>query len=174
MLCLAPCPVFVWGPGLLVTGSCCWVVLGFRSLNAAFSCRYCMSYFGRYLEILFYPYCIATTVLFVRCGGCKKSPRTYNQRCYISDPWRSSSTTLLLWVHDFGVLSFLYLNFSALVVPVFHLENCIITLRICCFFFSYFVLFFFYFSTAQTGTRGVRDVARTHVQTQSNESAILL
>jgi hypothetical protein len=36
-LCLVPCPVFGWGPsGLLATGSCCWVVWGWRSLNAAF------------------------------------------------------------------------------------------------------------------------------------------
>jgi hypothetical protein len=29
MHCLAPCPVFVLGaPGLLATGSCCWVVWG--------------------------------------------------------------------------------------------------------------------------------------------------
>jgi hypothetical protein len=34
MLCLVPCPVFVWGPpGLLATGFCYWVGLGLRSLN---------------------------------------------------------------------------------------------------------------------------------------------
>jgi hypothetical protein len=39
VLCLVPCPVFVWGPpGLLAAGSCCWVVWGLRSLSAAFPC----------------------------------------------------------------------------------------------------------------------------------------
>jgi hypothetical protein len=37
--------------------------------------------------------------LFVPCGGCKKSPRTFNQWCYIFDHWRSFSTTLLLCIH---------------------------------------------------------------------------
>jgi hypothetical protein len=42
VLCLVPFPVFVWGPpGLLATGSCCWVVWGLRSLNAAFPCWLC-------------------------------------------------------------------------------------------------------------------------------------
>jgi hypothetical protein len=46
VLCLVPCPVFVWGPpGLLATGSCCWVVWGLRSLSAAFPCWSCLSYF---------------------------------------------------------------------------------------------------------------------------------
>jgi hypothetical protein len=32
-------PVFVCGPlGLLTDGSCCWVMWGLRSLNAAFLC----------------------------------------------------------------------------------------------------------------------------------------
>jgi hypothetical protein len=46
IMCLSlPCPVFVWGlPGLLATGSCCWVIWGFRSLNAAFPCWSCLSY----------------------------------------------------------------------------------------------------------------------------------
>jgi hypothetical protein len=67
-----PCPVFLWGPpGLLAAGACCWVGWGLRSLNAAFPCRSCLSYF------------MLTTVLFVPCGGCKKSPRTCNQCCYI-------------------------------------------------------------------------------------------
>jgi hypothetical protein len=40
-----PCPVFVWGPpGLLAFGSCCWVIGGLRSLNAAFPCWSCLSY----------------------------------------------------------------------------------------------------------------------------------
>jgi hypothetical protein len=34
--CLEPCPIFVWGPpGLLIAGSCCWVVWGLRSWNGA-------------------------------------------------------------------------------------------------------------------------------------------
>jgi hypothetical protein len=46
MLCPLPCPVFVWGPpGLLATGSCNWIVLELRSLNAAFPCWYCLLYF---------------------------------------------------------------------------------------------------------------------------------
>jgi hypothetical protein len=46
MLCLVPCPVFVWGPSwLLATGSCCWIVWGLRSLNAAYPCWSCLSYF---------------------------------------------------------------------------------------------------------------------------------
>jgi hypothetical protein len=37
--CLCPVPFFVLGPsGFLATGCCCWVVWGFRSLNAAFPC----------------------------------------------------------------------------------------------------------------------------------------
>jgi hypothetical protein len=32
-------------PGLLATGSCCWVIWGFPSLNAAFPCWSCLSYF---------------------------------------------------------------------------------------------------------------------------------
>jgi hypothetical protein len=45
MLCFLPWPVFVWGPpGLLVTGSCCWIVWGLRSLNAAFPSWSCLSY----------------------------------------------------------------------------------------------------------------------------------
>jgi hypothetical protein len=34
----------------------------------------------------YFLYFIATSTLFVPCGGCKKSPRTFNKRCYISDP----------------------------------------------------------------------------------------
>jgi hypothetical protein len=46
VLCLMPCPVFVWGPpGLLATGSCCRVVWGLRSLNAAFPWWSCLSYY---------------------------------------------------------------------------------------------------------------------------------
>jgi hypothetical protein len=38
LLCLVPCPDFVWRPpGLLATGSCL-VVSGLRSLNATFPC----------------------------------------------------------------------------------------------------------------------------------------
>jgi hypothetical protein len=39
---------------------------------------------------------IVTPVLFVPFGGCKKSPRTFNQRCYIFDPWRSFSMALFV------------------------------------------------------------------------------
>jgi hypothetical protein len=46
VLCLVPCPVFLWGPpGLLAAGACCLVGWGLRSLNAAFPCRSCLSYF---------------------------------------------------------------------------------------------------------------------------------
>jgi hypothetical protein len=46
VLCLMPCPFFVWGPpGLLATDACYWVGWGLRSLNAAFPCRSCLSYF---------------------------------------------------------------------------------------------------------------------------------
>jgi hypothetical protein len=49
VLCSAPLPVSICcPPGLLVTGSCCWVVRGLRSLNAAipyWSCLlYCMNH----------------------------------------------------------------------------------------------------------------------------------
>jgi hypothetical protein len=38
---------FVWcPPGLRVIGSCCWVIWGLRSLNAAFPCWSCLSYFS--------------------------------------------------------------------------------------------------------------------------------
>jgi hypothetical protein len=42
---------------------------------------------------------IVTSVLFLPRGGCNKSPRTFNQWCYICDLWRSFSTTLLLCIH---------------------------------------------------------------------------
>jgi hypothetical protein len=43
VLCLVPCPVFVWGPpGILATVSCWWVMSGLRSLNAAFHCWSCV------------------------------------------------------------------------------------------------------------------------------------
>jgi hypothetical protein len=49
-LCLVPCPVFGWCPSeLLATGSCCWVVWWLHSLNAAFPCWSCLSYFN-YIE----------------------------------------------------------------------------------------------------------------------------
>jgi hypothetical protein len=57
VLCLVPCPVFLWGPpGLLAAGACCWVGWGLRSLNAAFPCRSCLSYLiepvhGRYWKV---------------------------------------------------------------------------------------------------------------------------
>jgi hypothetical protein len=54
------------------------------------------------LGILFSLYFIATSALCVPCGGCKKSPRTFNQGCYISDPLRSFSTTLLLCLWYFS------------------------------------------------------------------------
>jgi hypothetical protein len=45
---LLPCPFYVWDPpGLLAIGSCCWVIWGLRSLNAAFPCWSCSSYFHR-------------------------------------------------------------------------------------------------------------------------------
>jgi hypothetical protein len=48
MLCLVPCPVFVWCPPvLLATGSCYWVGWRLRSLNAAFPCWSCLSYFKK-------------------------------------------------------------------------------------------------------------------------------
>jgi hypothetical protein len=34
----------------------------------------------------YFLYVIATSALFVPFGGCKMSPRTFNQRSYISDP----------------------------------------------------------------------------------------
>jgi hypothetical protein len=54
VLCLVPCSVFVWGPpGLLATEPFCWVVLGLRSLNAAFSWWSCLSHtLGSSLVIL--------------------------------------------------------------------------------------------------------------------------
>jgi hypothetical protein len=40
-----PCPVFVLCLcGLFANDSCCWVVWGLRSLNAAFPCWSCLSY----------------------------------------------------------------------------------------------------------------------------------
>jgi hypothetical protein len=74
-------------------------------------------------------YLMITSVLFVPCGGCKKFPRTFNQWCYIFDPWRSFSTTSVLCC---GILSFNFLAFSSWVVPKFLLELCWITLGICC------------------------------------------
>jgi hypothetical protein len=45
VLCLVPCPVFVCSPlGLFATSSCCLVMWGLRSLNAAFPCWFCLSY----------------------------------------------------------------------------------------------------------------------------------
>jgi hypothetical protein len=38
-------------------------------------------------------YFMVTSVLFLPFGGRKKYPRTFNQRCYIFDPWRSFRTT---------------------------------------------------------------------------------
>jgi hypothetical protein len=46
-------------------------------------------------------YLMITSLLFVPCGGCKTSPHTFNQWCYIFDPWRSFSTTLLLCIWYF-------------------------------------------------------------------------
>jgi hypothetical protein len=37
-------------------------------------------------RILISLYFIAKSALFVPCGGCKMSPHTINQGCYISDP----------------------------------------------------------------------------------------
>jgi hypothetical protein len=37
-------PQLILNNVLLATGSCCWVVWGLRSLNAAFLCWYCLSY----------------------------------------------------------------------------------------------------------------------------------
>ena len=59
---------------------------------ATFSILPCWAFFRDSVFIYF----MITSVLFVPCGGCKKSPRTFNQWCYIFDPWRSFSTTLLL------------------------------------------------------------------------------
>jgi hypothetical protein len=39
---------------------------------------------------------IVTSMLLVPFGGRKKSPLTFNQKCYIFDPWRSFSTALLM------------------------------------------------------------------------------
>jgi hypothetical protein len=40
--------MWVWGPpGLLAIGSCCWVIWGLRSLNTAFPCWSCFSYFSK-------------------------------------------------------------------------------------------------------------------------------
>jgi hypothetical protein len=51
VLCLMPCPIFLWGPpGLLAAGACCWVGWGLRSLNAAFHCRSCLSCFINYVR----------------------------------------------------------------------------------------------------------------------------
>jgi hypothetical protein len=62
VLCLVPCPVFVWGPhGLLATDSCYWVGWGLCSLNAAFPWWSCLSYFlspvwiiGHWLPLVVY------------------------------------------------------------------------------------------------------------------------
>jgi hypothetical protein len=52
VLCLVPYPVFVWSPtGLLVIVSCCWVIWELRSLNAAFHCWSCLSFFSLYTNI---------------------------------------------------------------------------------------------------------------------------
>jgi hypothetical protein len=54
------CPVFVWGPpGLLADGSCCLVIWGLRSSDAAFPCWSCLSYFT-----LFERYLCGTNTLF--------------------------------------------------------------------------------------------------------------
>jgi hypothetical protein len=81
-------------------------------------------------------YFIVTSVLFVPCGGCKRYTRTFNQWCYIFDPWRSFSTTLLLCIHVVLLVSSIW-PISTWVVPVFPLEYCIITLRICCLIFKF-------------------------------------
>jgi hypothetical protein len=62
---------------------------------ATFSILSCWTFFRNSVFLYF----IVISVLFVPCGGCKKSHRTFNQWCYIFDPWRSFSTTLLLCIH---------------------------------------------------------------------------
>jgi hypothetical protein len=39
-------------PGLIAIGSCCWVIWGLRSLNAAFPCWSCLSYFVVYIGVV--------------------------------------------------------------------------------------------------------------------------
>jgi hypothetical protein len=51
---------------------------------------------GLSVGILISLYSIATLALFVPCGGCNKSPRAFNEGCYISDPKRLFSTKILL------------------------------------------------------------------------------
>jgi hypothetical protein len=46
--------------------------------------QFCRAGFS--LGIIISLYFIATSALFVPCGGCKMSPRTFDQGCYISDP----------------------------------------------------------------------------------------
>jgi hypothetical protein len=62
---------------------------------ATFSILLCWTFFRDSVLLYF----IVTSVLFVPCGGCKKSPGTFNQWCYIFDPFWSFSTTLLLCIH---------------------------------------------------------------------------
>jgi hypothetical protein len=89
--------------------------------------------FLRYSVFLYF---IVTLVLFVSCGGCKKSPRTFNQWCYIFDSWRSFSRTFLLCnTFEMVFLVSCIWSFSTWVVPVFLLEYSIITLRIYCLLF---------------------------------------
>jgi hypothetical protein len=77
---------------------------------------------------------MVTWVYFVPCGSCLKSPRTFNQRCFRS---------LKIVQHDIIVVYTCYVvflvsfwSFSSWVVPVFLLEYCIITLKICCLLFK--------------------------------------
>jgi hypothetical protein len=57
-----PCPFCVWGPpGLLAVGSCCWVMWGLRSLNAAFPCWSCLSYFRKTVEWVTCEHCLKMT-----------------------------------------------------------------------------------------------------------------
>jgi hypothetical protein len=72
------CPVlFLFGVrlGKDATGSCCWVIWGLRSLNAAFPCWSCLSYFMIFI--------LQNSRCQVLCGICKKLPRTSLQCCYI-------------------------------------------------------------------------------------------
>ena len=93
--------------------------------------RFCC--FG--LSLFFYFICvlITTSALFVPSGGCKKSIRTINQGCYISDlSLKIIQHSIIVVVFVVSSVYLLFRPFSNWVVRVFLLDYCMITLRICC------------------------------------------
>jgi hypothetical protein len=73
-----------------------WIYLYYCGIGMA-SCWSCLSYF------------MLTTVLFVPCGGCKKSPHTCNQCCYIFNLIRRSVLVSLSMSSLHRLMVYIYL-----------------------------------------------------------------